>query len=276
MSNSKRFGGGNFPVLKSRNRKRRNKNHIGVLLLILPLVSCITVRAADTNIESKLKSRGVLQYTDKTTGSEVLLNSQDLHVLAQQIELLPDAYYKKGYDDGYAEGESKVTNTVTNLIDVIYSGVNKTETVRIFPDRGSPDMGESVSSKESCGPYYCYARSNPIQAWDLESDTKKLITKLTINGTWDWHGARDDDGSTSGSYSAAIRVYNERGEQIGSGYFSRWGGTNVLDCMAMRIDTPTIYVELDGAVSVSKSDHGCGTGTATIDFKSITATYLVN
>lgn len=103
----KTLRGGDFPVTHN----RRNKSHIGVLLLILPLVLCVPIQAAGIDVESKLKSHGVLQYTDETTGDSVLLDSQDLHVLAQQIELLPDAYYEKGYKDGYKELQGSIVIT---------------------------------------------------------------------------------------------------------------------------------------------------------------------
>lgn len=96
--NAEDDGGGHSPAVT---RKHGNKNHIGTLLvftlMLLPFVY-VTVQAGEHNIKGNLKSHGVLEYTNDS-GDSVLLDSSDLHYLADQIEVLPDAYYAKGYTD---------------------------------------------------------------------------------------------------------------------------------------------------------------------------------
>lgn len=70
------------------------------MLFLCGLVGA-TATAGTVEVSDNIKSHGVLEYTDATTGSDVLLDASDLQYLAEQIEVLPDAYYQKGYNDGY-------------------------------------------------------------------------------------------------------------------------------------------------------------------------------
>lgn len=63
----------------------------GILLLV-----DMPTNAFAVNVKNNIKSHGVLEYTDPQTGDSVYLDSSDLLYLAEQIEVLPTAYYEKG------------------------------------------------------------------------------------------------------------------------------------------------------------------------------------
>lgn len=173
----------------------------------------------------------------------------------------------------YEEGNGNVSDKIVDIISLVYSGVNTNENYSLTGKNGGR-LGVGISSKESAGPNQIVVVSDQIKVWDLE-DSKKLLTKLSFNVTAETAGARDDDGSTSGSAYIYYKIYNQQGIIIGSGSGNA-KNTIIIDVMSLPITTQYIYVEAVGEVYVTKSDHGCGTGSASIDFHNIQATYLIN
>lgn len=179
----------------------------------------------------------------------------------------------------YDSGSDKVNDAISDIIGLIYSGVNMSENYTVSGKNGS-NLSVSISSKDSAGPYNIQIASDQIKVWDLEGEPKRLLTKLEFNVDSETSGHRDSDGATVGYASIGYTVYDQNGQTIGSGYSSSSANSGVapfhIDMMSLPISTQYIYVEAVGSVSVSKSDHGSGSGTAYINFRNVKATYLIN
>ncbi len=179
----------------------------------------------------------------------------------------------------YDEGSNKVNDVIPDIIGLVYSGVTMDENHAISGKNGS-NLSVSIDSKDDAGPYNIQVVSDQIKVWELEGENKKLLTKLEFNFDSDTSGARGSDGATMGTASISYRVYAQNGKEIGSGGSSSGANSGIaafhIDMMSLPISTQYIYVEAVGSVSVYKSGHGSGHGTASINFHNVKATYLIN
>lgn len=178
--------------------------------------------------------------------------------------------------------KGKEDEIVAKIIGLVYSGNTQQKQYTITPD-ATYSMSIGISHNGDSETIHTYLHSDLIPVWQLDDKDDKqkmLLSTISVVSLMERSGSREGDSSCSGSAYSSFEVYNQNDVKIGnlegSTITLNTSAVNspTINVMQLPIDTQYIYVKVHGKVYTSGSSSK--RGSASIDYKHIACTYLVN